>query len=1050
MIRIKRVLSIIVSVVIFLQVLYVFPIDKAEAAPLTKIVTHTTSSSWSNSKDEGPSTYYYDDGLYYGTLTRNNTTWETRTDSSSSSWTGYRDSEFDENNPSNIWSFSTMKRDIESNYGYQGVVVTSMYWTSANEGPGAYTYQVYVGTYPNGYYETRGPYKYRRSFRVEFNYTQFRYTSTYSGTVTARTIPPVIRISNPIANLRYHNQDKIVVEGFVKDEDKGDKNFIYYSIEGTSHINKTVNLTNPTQIVATGNEVFFQGSIQLDQTITPGKYRLRIWARDDKGADSGVTTIPIEVYNILENIENDIEKYIPIEKESDLRVIIPNTKDTILSSTINNSLISDIKVDVQNRDSKMLFIGQGGSVESYISNSLTNSLGRYGVNSKDNTSDIVNYILEENDKLLERNTNIFLVGDYINHQMLFKDIEKDYLGVSIEDKLKDNLPEEKMKPKILQAMYDHNPHVFDNPVSKHPKSSGGFRDITSIKDAYIIDKADQNMRGNWTLILKAMDDTGKAEWDKYSDDKTLNFIIHEPPKAIIEYWREETDTVVYVTGENSFDLDFQYSKENNGIVKSEWKYQLENGNWYHYSNEGGRITIPKTLGGQKVINYSLTVEDCYGATDTAIAAIKQPALMEPEPIIIAPEGIYLGPYGSEVLSINNDSEPKSRILSYQYIFDFKSINNYLNTTQNIVVNGPSYTFAKNTLRYNTGKSPFSRSITLKLTIDTGGVKEATQPIIFTPVAIDKLDMTTISANIINFKADVTNSNPLDHRVIATIKGIDYEMSYINGTRWETELNISGVDKIYVRVEKKIDNTIVYDKGDIIANRPPTVSINVSPNLIYEGDTAKVSIIAYDPDLDKINLVVKHRVNGGPWSTIWTKDNVDSGVEQNFNIHDVVAGNNELLVIATDPHNASGEDLVSFEVLPIKITGQLLPNPAMAGDEIWFFITTEGYVEGIEIVVPDDIITKDNRVAMGYKGVNYPSLFFDVDGSIMTKEDVFKYIVWVSTDLTLDKNNNRLRQPYEFIVKAHKGDITRETILELDIKGDIRELLKPGIKNKYGN
>lgn len=1043
----KKALSIFISALILLQMLCVFSTEKVEAAVPRKTVTHTIAqSSWSRSKDQGPATYFYDDGLFYGTLTRTSTTWETRQESTSRTWTQYANSSFEGDDPPT--SYYYYKSHYESN-GYSNVSITKTEWGGSTEGPGSYTYETYDGTYPNGEWVTHGPYKYRRDFRVYFNYDTYRYKSNYSGVVTARTVPPVIKISNPIANSKYHNQDKIIVEGYAKDEDKGDINVIYYSIKETNHTNKIVNLTNPMKLVSTGNDMFFQGNIQLDQTITPGKYRLKTWAKDDKGADSNIVEIPIKIYNVLDNIKNDIEKYIPIGKESDLRLVIPNTKDTILNSTINNSLISNIKDDVQNRDAKMFFVGQGGSVENYIRNSLTNKLGRYGVNSKDNTSDIVNYILEENNKLLERNTNIFLVGDYINHQMLFKDIEKDYLGISIGDKLKDNFPEEKMKPKILQAMYEHKPEVFDNPVSKH-QSSGGFRAINSIKDTYIIDKAEQNMRGHWTLTLKAMDDTGKAEWDKYSDDKTLSFIIHEPPKAIIEYWREETDTVAYVTGENSFDLDFQYSRENNGIVKSEWKYQLENGNWYHCSNQGGRITIPKTLGGQKVINYSLTVEDCYRATDTAIAAIKQPTLMEPEPIIVTPEGIYVGPYGSEVLSVNNDSEPKSRVLSYQYIFDFKSINNYLNTTQNTVVNAPSYTFAKNTLKYATSKNPFTRNVTLKLTIDTGAVKEATQPIIFVPVTIDKLDMTTISANIIKFKADIINSNPSDHRVIATIKGIDYEMSYINGTRWEKELNISGADKIYVRVEKKIDNTIVYDKGDIIANRPPTVSISVSPILIYEGDTAKVSIVANDPDLDKLNLVVKHRVNGGSWSTIWTKDNVDSGIEQSFNMYNVIAGNNELMVIAADPHNATGTDTVSFEVLPIKIAGELLPNPAMAGDEIWFFITTEGYVEKIEIVIPDDIIAKDDRVAMGYKGVNYPSLFFDVDSSVMRKEDILKYIVWVSTDLTLDKNNNRLRPPYEFIVKAHKGDIIKEITLELDIKGDIRELLKPGIKNKYGN
>ena len=132
-----------------------------------------------------------------------------------------------------------------------------------------------------------------------------------------------------------------------------------------------------------------------------------------------------------------------------------------------------------------------------------------------------------------------------------------------------------------------------------------------------------------------------------------------------------------------------------------------------------------------------------------------------------------------------------------------------------------------------------------------------------------------------------------------------------------------------------------------------------------------------------------------------------------------------------------------------MSGKLQPNPAMAGDEVYFFIETEGFVDRIQIIVPHDIVSKDNRKQMGYKEVNYP-LTFSVDGSVENKEDIFKYIVWVNTYITIDKNNKRVIEPYKFVVKGYKGDIVREIELELDIKGDIRNLLRPGIKNKYGN
>ena len=157
----------------------------------------------------------------------------------------------------------------------------------------------------------------------------------------------------------------------------------------------------------------------------------------------------------------------------------------------------------------------------------------------------------------------------------------------------------------------------------------------------------------------------------------------------------------------------------------------------------------------------------------------------------------------------------------------------------------------------------------------------------------------------------------------------------------------------------------------------------------------------------------------------------------------------VIVEVYDGHEWSISERKYFKVFSLKISGHLLPNPAMAGDKIYFYITTEGYADKIEIVVPSDLIAMDNRVSMGYPAVTYPSMFFNVDKNIMKKEDILEYIVWVSTEDTLGKNNVRLRQPYKFIVRAYKGTVTREIELELDVRGSIFELLKPGIKNKNG-
>ena len=109
----------------------------------------------------------------------------------------------------------------------------------------------------------------------------------------------------------------------------------------------------------------------------------------------------------------------------------------------------------------------------------------------------------------------------------------------------------------------------------------------------------------------------------------------------------------------------------------------------------------------------------------------------------------------------------------------------------------------------------------------------------------------------------------------------------------------------------------------------------------------------------------------------------------------------------------------FKVFTLRLFASLLPNPAMAGDELIFTVDTEGYAEKIEIIVPNDIINKDNRGSQGYIPVSYP-LTFNVDGTLDKKTNIFKYVLWHTTDVTLSKENAQLRPPYKFIVRAYKG------------------------------
>lgn len=234
------------------------------------------------------------------------------------------------------------------------------------------------------------------------------------------------------------------------------------------------------------------------------------------------------------------------------------------------------------------------------------------------------------------------------------------------------------------------------------------------------------------------------------------------------------------------------------------------------------------------------------------------------------------------------------------------------------------------------------------------------------------------------------------------------------------------------------NTIEPSSKDI-DNPTQMIDLDLKPIIKWDytdedGDSQK----QFKVDIFKGNTLVQTSKSVNSQSTQWKVNNT---LEEST-IYSVE-------VSVYDGHEWSKSEKRYFKVISLKITGYLLPNPALAGDNIYFFITTEGYADKLEIVVPNDLITMDKRVEMGYEGVDYPSIFFDVDGSIKDKEDKLKYQVWVSTEDTINKHKTRIRPPYKFIVRAYKGSITREIELELDIRGSVLELLKPGIKNKYG-
>lgn len=248
--------------------------------------------------------------------------------------------------------------------------------------------------------------------------------------------------------------------------------------------------------------------------------------------------------------------------------------------------------------------------------------------------------------------------------------------------------------------------------------------------------------------------------------------------------------------------------------------------------------------------------------------------------------------------------------------------------------------------------------------------------------------------------------------------------------------------------EKIKEFVVENRKAVVEIIEPSSSDKNNPTGLADVDLKPTVKWDYE-DLDG-DTQTKYRVYiyQGDTDTIVVDSGEISGAEIEW--QSPIALSEETLystmVEVYDGHEWSKSQRKYFKVFSLKISGYLLPNPALAGDQILFFIRTEGYADKIEIEVDNEIRAYDKRVEMGYPEISYP-LIFSVDKNIKDKEDILKYIVWVSTPDTINKNNVQVRQPYKFIVRAYKGSVTREIELELDIRGSVLELLKPGIKKQ---
>lgn len=818
-------------------------------------------------------------------------------------------------------------------------------WSAFDRDGDNLTYNIKIGTTPGGsdlyngppngtVNNTSGRHNFdTSSIALTWNSSKNRYerkiyitASAYDGSIITedtRNIliinyrPSIIVTTSAITNHNINTDSPFILSGKAWDSN-GDRLTIQATIVGKTK-SQVINVSPTSQPTPDNWSLTWSGDDLQEGVYGP----VTINITDDKGGSHSIVwNGTIIVKDVLKIIDSKIKEHFPPISNNDIRIIVPNTNIEIRESTTNNATSSSIKNNATKLNSDLFFIGKGGSTKNYIESRITNN---YAINTNNVEIQLSEYILN---RLKDINTNIFVVGNDINTNMLFTDIEKDYESITVYNKLKTNeelIELEKslgisiLQPKTgtLQAKYSHDPSIFDNPVPKHYKADENWHIVSGIDDSFIIKKALFDMRGKWSLTMKGSDDTRNANFDKYSDDREIEFIIHEKPTAIINAWEVSDENYHYLTAEKSFDLDYEYILPNNGIVDFTWYYQLEDGSWYEYSKDK-RITIPRRISNQDVVQFSLTVEDYHGAKDTNTT--NAPPLLDPEPIIIVPDNTYLGPLGSDRLQVNNATYPKSIVDIFRWTFSFKSEDgNYKN--ESFSYDGESYTFNKNTLKYKIqNHDVFNKLVKLGIYFNEK-YKETSENIKFTPIIIRKLNLEPQGNLKTKVTADIPNSNISDHIVKAVYKGNSYIMSYNDSEGlWRSpEIYTPSADEIIVSIYSKSDESIKYDEKTIIPNSPPTIKLTKSPNIIYEGDnvTAYMEINDPDGDLLAVNLYLDDAL-------VYTKTNVPSGsvvsYTLNSNYFTDITKNYHLRATVTDSFNVSDEDSLTFNINELFVNG----------------------------------------------------------------------------------------------------------------------------------
>ena len=293
-----------------------------------------------------------------------------------------------------------------------------------------------------------------------------------------------------------------------------------------------------------------------------------------------------------------------------------------------------------------------------------------------NASKIINYIQSKK----QANTGtVFCIGeDTITYYESFFDEERDYYNLAFSQHLLSNLAlseqQKQVNPVNLQMKYEHNPSIYDNPVTKSG-ISGAWTNINvswdSTKNKWklvdptstiLFEEPTDDKRGEWTIYLKGTDSTGKSVFDK----ETIGFAkfrVHKAP--IPKFTFTDNGSTATLSDAGSYDIDYQYSKNSRRNVASDRQYSgikefywsAKIGDSWIDLGTGASVTFNKS--GQAVTDYKLTVEDYDGA----FASISKSTLLLEKPLLdfefkigatnsIVSSYVYSGNVGHESLYIN--------------------------------------------------------------------------------------------------------------------------------------------------------------------------------------------------------------------------------------------------------------------------------------------------------------------------------------------------------------------------------------------------------------